>query len=179
MYGLVNKAIQDLVTKNFGEEKWNQIKNKAGFEDNFFVGMRSYPDELTYNLVGAATEVLEMPADQILKAFGEYWILFTADEGYREILKIYGSNMRDFLINLNNLHDQVGMIMPNLTPPKFTVKDLGPNHLELLYHSTREGLAPMVVGLLQGLGERFNQQCDIVHTGSRSELGHDVFEIKW
>lgn len=179
MYGLVNKAIQDLVTRNFGEEKWLQIKTKAGFEDNFFVGMRSYPDELTYNLVGAASEVLKMTPEQILNAFGEYWILFTADEGYREILKIYGSNLRDFLMNLNNLHDQVGMIMPNLTPPKFTVRDLEANKLELIYQSTREGLAPMVVGLLKGLGARFNQECEIIQTGLRSELGHDIFEIKW
>jgi len=31
MYGLVNKAVQGLITKEFGEEKWNEIKTKAGF----------------------------------------------------------------------------------------------------------------------------------------------------
>ncbi len=31
MYGMVNKAIQDLVSTNFGEDKWLTIKEKVGF----------------------------------------------------------------------------------------------------------------------------------------------------
>ena len=72
---MVNKAIQDLVSTNFGEDKWLTIKEKVGFEDDFFISMQSYPDELTYDLVGAASEVLELDPAAILEAFGEYWIL--------------------------------------------------------------------------------------------------------
>ena len=32
MYGMVNKAIQDLVTIKFGEDKWEAVKRKAGVE---------------------------------------------------------------------------------------------------------------------------------------------------
>ena len=31
---MVNKAIQDLVTSKFGEDKWITIKEKVGFEDD-------------------------------------------------------------------------------------------------------------------------------------------------
>ena len=54
---MVNKAIQDLVTNNFGEDKWIAMKEKVGFEDDFFISMQSYPDKLTYDLVGAASEI--------------------------------------------------------------------------------------------------------------------------
>jgi hypothetical protein len=30
MYGLVNQAVQGLITKEFGEDKWLEIKEKAG-----------------------------------------------------------------------------------------------------------------------------------------------------
>ena len=36
MYGLVNKAIQDLVTEKFGEDKWQEIKKLSDFEDDVF-----------------------------------------------------------------------------------------------------------------------------------------------
>jgi two-component system chemotaxis sensor kinase CheA len=34
------------------------------------------PDEVTYKLVGAASEVLGIPPNQVLEAFGEYWIIY-------------------------------------------------------------------------------------------------------
>jgi hypothetical protein len=36
MYGIVNKAIEDLVTENFGEEKWQEVKAKSGVDVDFF-----------------------------------------------------------------------------------------------------------------------------------------------
>ena len=47
MYGKANKAIQDLVTNNYGEDKWIAIKKNVGFEDDFFISMQSNPDKLT------------------------------------------------------------------------------------------------------------------------------------
>ena len=32
MYGLVNKAVEDLVVTNFGEDKWEAIKLQAGVD---------------------------------------------------------------------------------------------------------------------------------------------------
>ena len=122
MYGMVNKAIQDLVSTNFGEDKWLTIKEKVGFEDDFFISMQSYPDELTYDLVGAASEVLELDPAAILEAFGEYWILYTAEEGYGEMLALSGSTLAEFLGNLNLLHERITNIMPQLKPPRVFYK---------------------------------------------------------
>ncbi len=36
MYGLVNKAIQDMLCSRFGENTWQEIKQKAGIEVDFF-----------------------------------------------------------------------------------------------------------------------------------------------
>lgn len=67
MYGLVNKAIQDLVCDKFGEDKWAEIKKLSNFEDDFFIGLQSYPDALTYTLVHNASKVLGADASVVLK----------------------------------------------------------------------------------------------------------------
>ena len=36
MYGIVNKAIQDLITDNFGADKWEAIKEKSDIDVDFF-----------------------------------------------------------------------------------------------------------------------------------------------
>ena len=85
MYGMVNKGIEDLITTKWGVDTWKAIKEDAGFNDDSFLTIKSYPDELTYQLVGSASKILNLPSDQILEAFGEYWILFTAEKGYSEL----------------------------------------------------------------------------------------------
>ena len=91
MYGLVNQAVQDLVVSKFGADTWNQIKAKAGVSVEAFSRMDPYPDELTYRMVGAASEVLGMAPDDVLVAFGEHWVLFTGKEGYGHMFDAAGS----------------------------------------------------------------------------------------
>ena len=47
MYGLVNQAIQEMVVSNFGDDKWDEIRDKAGADDIFIamdplLGARNY-----------------------------------------------------------------------------------------------------------------------------------------
>jgi hypothetical protein len=49
MYGMVNKAVKELVTEQFGAEKWDKIKIKANAPEDF-VGFQSYDDALTYKV---------------------------------------------------------------------------------------------------------------------------------
>ena len=78
MYGLVNKAVVDLVVSKFGQDTWDAIKKKAEVDIDVFVSMEGYPDDITYRLVGAASEILKIPPEAVLEAFGEYWVLYTA-----------------------------------------------------------------------------------------------------
>lgn len=55
MYGLVNKAIEELVLATHGEEAWDQISKKAGVHSDVFISNESYPDEVTYRLVTEAS----------------------------------------------------------------------------------------------------------------------------
>lgn len=180
MYGLVNKAVQDLVRSRFGEDTWQAIKRKAGVEDDVFVSMDAYPDAVTYDLVTASSDVLGLSPDEVLRAFGEHWILYTAREGYGDLLKMAGSTFLGFVQNLDNLHARVGMSFPDLKPPSFQCTDVADGSMRLRYYSTREGLGPMVVGLLHGLGKMFDMELTVAHEARRGEgSDHDEFLIRW
>ena len=168
MYGLVNKAVEQLVQRQFGEDKWMEIKNKAGVDSNF-VAMGSYPDEVTFSLVAAASEVLGSPPEAILEAFGEHWIQFTVDEGYGEMMAMYGSSVFEFLNNMNSLHSQIRLSFPELRPPVISCEELPNGELLVNYESEREGLAPMLVGLLTGLGKRFKTPVKVEYVAGTSE----------
>lgn len=180
MYGLVNQAIEDLVRANHGSLAWDLIKRRAQINLEAFIGMDQYPDELTYRLIDAASEVLGIGRQTVLRAFGEYWVLFTAKKGYGEMLAVGGKTLPEFLQNFDNLHTRVGIIMPHLMPPSFTCTEITASGLHLHYYSHRRGLADMVVGLIQGLGKMFGNETEITHIEDR-EAGadHDVFRIAW
>ena len=180
MYGLVNKAIQDMIIQNHGSNAWDKIRSNAGLEDERIVSMKKYPDKLTYDLVHAACVKFGAEANDILEAFGEYWVLYTAEEGYGDMLDFTGSSLPQFLNNLDLLHLRVKNIMPELRPPTFSCENETPKSIELIYRSEREGLAPMVIGLLNGLGKRFEKDLTIEHIERKVDGNEaDRFAINW
>ncbi|MBS0656922.1 MAG: heme NO-binding domain-containing protein [Verrucomicrobia bacterium] len=180
MYGMVNKAVQDLVTSRFGAEKWQEIREKAGVDDELFVTNQGYPDELTYRLVEVASSVLQLPAEQVLQAFGEYWILETAQVGYGAMMRAGGKSLREFLVNLPNFHTRVSMIFPHLQPPRFGCTEITDSSLELHYHTHRPGLLPFVLGLLSGLGKMYSTPVQVETLASRADgADHDVLRVRW
>lgn len=180
MYGLVNKAIEDMVCNHFGEETWQAIKQQAAIDVDTFISMEGYPDDITHRLVKAASQILGLSPAEIMQAFGEYWVQYTAQEGYGEMMEMSGDNLPEFLQNLDNLHARVGVSFPQLKPPSFECADVEEDTLNLHYRSTREGLAPMVIGLVKGLGTRFDTEVEITQTESREEgEDHDTFLVKY
>jgi hypothetical protein len=180
MYGLVNKAIQDLVINGFGEQTWLEICEMSGFDEEDFVGMEPYPDSLTYTLVANISKKTGLDSSKILELFGEHWILYTADEGYGDLMNLSGSNFVDFLNNLNLLHERISNIMPKLEPPDFKTRNQTDRSIELEYRSSREGLIPMLHGLIKGLGKRFNMELQVEQIEYKNNGAVcDVFRICW
>ena len=179
MYGLVNKAIRDLVTSEFGEERWHEVADAAGVEHTF-IGMDSYDDDVTYRLVGAASEKLGIDAEEVLRQFGSYWIRFTATEGYGPLVEALGDTLPEFLTNLgNDLHARVALTMPDLKPPEFSTEEVAENHFRVHYLSHRVGLKPMVQGLLEGLAERYEATAEVSHIETIGDSPiHEVFEVR-
>lgn len=163
MYGLVNTAIADLARAVGGEAAWQEICARAQVPAVAFVGMTSYPDDVTYRLVEAASEVLGLPAHDVLVAFGRHWVRYTAQQGWGPVLQAAGGSVPEVLEGLDALHARVRLMMPGLQPPSFHCERLDATTLRLRYYSDRPGLAPMVVGLVEGLGELLGSSASASH----------------
>lgn len=180
MYGLVNRAIEEMVFAAQGESAWETIKQRAGVDVDVFIGNEAYDDAITYRLVTAASEVLGIPVERILESFGEHWVLKTAHQGYGELLATCGNTFSEFLQNLPNFHVRVNLIFPHLRPPTFSCTHVESHSLQLHYRSERQGLAPFVIGLIRGLGKLFQTEVRIERMELRSQgSDHDIFHLRW
>jgi hypothetical protein len=180
MYGLVNKAVEDLAVQLGGGALWSAIVERAGLETPVFVAMESYDDAVTFRLVEAAGGILGLSQSEVLEAFGAHWILYTGREGYGPMLSAMGTTLPQFLGNLDAMHSRIALSMPALRPPSFACEELDGQRLLVRYWSERPGLAPMVTGLLKGLGARFDLDVTVTATTPRPDgVDHDTFLVTY
>ena len=180
MYGIVNKAIQDLITDNFGADKWEEVKINSGVDVDYFLSNEPYDDDITYKIAGAASEVLGLTVGEVLNAFGEWWILKTGKEKYGGLMEAGGNNLKEFLVNLPQFHNRIMLMYPKLTPPEFKVSDIEKNSIHVHYFSKREGLQEFVRGLLSGLGKMYGVETSIDLMQTRDEgNSHEIFKVSW
>ncbi|UQD55841.1 heme NO-binding domain-containing protein [Flavobacterium sp. K5-23] len=180
MYGIVNKAIEELVTANFGEEKWEAVKLRSGIDVDYFISSEPYDDDLTFKLAQAVSDEMGMTVSAVLIAFGEWWVLKTTKDKYGGLMEAGGNDLKEFLINLPLFHNRVMLIYPKLTPPEFKVSDITENSINLHYFSKREGLQDFVRGLIQGLGKMYNTPVAINLIQTRDKgSSHEIFNVIW
>ncbi len=178
MYGLVNMAVEELVRTRYGDAIWEEVAEIVCPDLSGFAMMEPYPDELTTRLVEESAARARMEPSVLLRQVGQIWVEHSAKNGFGELIELAGSQLGEFLGNLDRLHAQIGSLYPSLRPPSFRVERLGDGFHELHYYSERDGLAWLVVGLVEGLGERFRVEVEVEHLPKRGERDHDVFLIR-
>lgn len=180
MYGIVNKAIEDLVKVNFGEDIWEAVKKRSGVEVDYFLSNEPYDDDITYKLAGAVSEEMNMSIGKVFEAFGEWWILKTGLEKYGGLMQAGGKNLREFLVNLPLFHNRIMLMYPKLTPPEFKISDIEESSVHVHYFSKREGLQEFVRGLLSGLGKMYETPVEITLLETRDTGSHhEIFKVNW
>jgi hypothetical protein len=180
MYGIINQALESLVVEKWGQEAWYEVCADCGVTDTDFVSMECYQDELTYSLVGSASERFKIDVNELLRLFGHHWVLRTGTERYGSLMKSGGASLREFLVNLPSFHNRITLIYPKITPPEFVVSDVLESSLLLHYYSSRKGLTSFVIGLVEGLGKMFAVEVSVEVMGrADSEVSHDTFHISW
>ncbi|MDA0803127.1 MAG: heme NO-binding domain-containing protein [Planctomycetota bacterium] len=186
MYGMVNQALEALVRDKFGDGVWESVKLKAGVHEVAFVTMHEYSDEVTYKLAGALSDETGVPVPELLHAFGIYWVSF-ADRGpWGKLMRESGQSTYELMAALDAMHARIAMSFPALKPPSFRVRPATagtgePSGAMLLeYRSHRPGLAPFVVGLLEGMGQLYQERVEVKQVAAKGEAGAecDVFLVR-
>ncbi|RXM92987.1 Soluble guanylate cyclase 88E [Acipenser ruthenus] len=139
-----------------------------------------FSDNLILRLAKAAGEVLGKTHDELMYAFGVYMVKRIGNYGFERILKVQyraslpntrpcglcpsdllsrcavlGRNVRDFINELDNLHEYFRFSFPKVQPPSFCVEEECETSLTLHYRSTRKGFTQFVKGQLSQVGRQF------------------------
>ncbi|RWS31956.1 guanylate cyclase beta 1 subunit-like protein [Leptotrombidium deliense] len=113
-----------------------------------------------------------------LEAFGTYFLEYCQNNGYDQILRVLGSNLPDFLTNLDNLHDHLGSIYPGMRAPSFRVTTTENGVLHLHYYSERKGLSAIVRGLVVAVAKQFfNVEVTVTKLESDDNSDHEILEV--
>lgn len=181
MYGLVNRAVEELICRDYGAATWERVRAEAGLSVEGFISNSAYPDQITYDLVGAACKVLDQSAHRFLMAFGEYWVTHTALESYGALMRGVGHDVPEFLTKLPHLHSRIQLIFPELSPPQFSCSEIGSHSMHVHYSTARPaGLEPFVEGLIHGIGKMFDTPMQVELVADRREgADHSIFLVRW
>uniref|UniRef100_A0A9L0JEW6 guanylate cyclase n=2 Tax=Equus asinus TaxID=9793 RepID=A0A9L0JEW6_EQUAS len=153
-YGFINTCLQSLVTENFAEETWEQLKASAEVQDAFMT-YTVYDDAITMKLIQEACKALGISMDAILKLFGEYFFKFCKMSGYDRMLRTLGGNLTEFIENLDALHSYLALSYQEMNAPSFRVEREADGKMLLHYYSDRSGLCHIVPGIIEAVAKDF------------------------
>ena len=71
--------------------------------------------------------ILAIKDEEFYEGMGVYFVALTQKLGFADILKALGRNLRDMLLNLDNLHDYLRSTFPRIKPPSFFIEEESAN----------------------------------------------------
>ena len=117
MKGIVFNLLEEVVRREYGEDTWDTLLEAAGL-DGVYTSLGNYPHEELLQLVTAASPVLQMPAEVIIRWLGRHAIPLLV-ERYPEFFDLHNTT-RSFLLTLNDvIHPEVRKIYPGAEVPIF------------------------------------------------------------
>ena len=160
MLGLINDCAEQLVIQKFGIDSWHAIKEAAGcpIKDYGFEQHGHYPDSATVDIVVAAADALSVTVYDVLELFGQFFLEYTIDKGYDNLLRCQGSTLRLWLSNLNAMHDHLQSSLPAGNFPVFWCENCTTEDgaIILHYYSVRGPLlASVVVGITEEVAKTY------------------------
>ncbi|XP_026158067.1 guanylate cyclase soluble subunit beta-2 [Mastacembelus armatus] len=140
--------------EKFGQETWDKLSSLPGVQDTFMT-YTVYDDILTIRLVQEACSLLGVPAEVLLKLFGEHFFTFCKQAGYDTMLRTLGGNLVEFIGNLDALHSYLALSYQEMNAPSFRVEMTDDGKMLLHYYSDRKGLYHIVPGIMEAVARDF------------------------
>jgi hypothetical protein len=156
MYGMIHRAARQMVTEKFGAPLWARVETEAATSEDHFISGAPYSDDITFAVIRAVATVTGLTTDEVLRAFGQYWIHFAGESAFASVMKMAGDDLPGFIRQLDRMHRSIQAALPDAVLPEFELVAHDERGLVVRYRSERSGLEEFVVGLLEGLLHRFD-----------------------
>merc|ERR1719317_899417 len=100
-----------------------------------------------------AMKILSMKDEEFYEGMGRYFVTLAKDAGYERTILQLGRGLRDFFLNLDNLHDYLKYTFPKMKAPSFFVDSETDSQLMLQYRTRRRGFHYYVQGQVKEIGK--------------------------
>jgi hypothetical protein len=158
--GIVFNLLEEVVRQEFGEDTWDTLLERAGF-DGAYTSLGSYADAELLKLVDVAAAALNMSPDEVLRWFGRKAIPLLA-ERYSAFFAPHQS-ARPFILTLNHvIHPEVRKIYPGADVPVFDFDTSSDEVVVMTYESARK-LCSFAAGLIEGAAGHYGEDLDLQH----------------
>ncbi len=175
MKGVVFNLLEDCVRKAHGDDKWDEVLERAGLL-GAYTSLATYPDAELGAIVGAASSTLGVSADDFM-----HWFAVEAAGVFAERFPGFftpHSTTRSFLGALNDIiHPEVRKLYPNAETPRFELATDESGRLVMHYYSRRQ-LCRFAAGLVVGSAPRFGERATVEHRAcTREGADHCILVI--
>ena len=158
MKGVVFNLLEEIVSRDYGEDAWDDLLDAAGV-DGAYTSLGGYPDEDLSALVAAASKALEMPPEEVVRWFGRNALPLLATN-YPQFFDPHDSS-RPFVLTLNDIiHPEVRKLYPGADVPVFDFDTSSDEILVMGYTSPRR-LCAFAEGLIEGAAEHYRESVSI------------------
>ena len=171
MKGVIVSALEEMIVKRFGKERWEQILDRAGTDSRFFLATSDMDDAEVMKILSASSEVLGIDIKGILRDFSRYWIGTYAKRVYPAYF-MGVNNAKDLILKVDEIHRLITQNMKNAHPPHFEYEWKDSRTLIVRYRS-RRGLIDMAVELIRAIGEEYGEPLDI------KKIGDSEIEVRF
>ncbi|MFC3031595.1 heme NO-binding domain-containing protein [Pseudoalteromonas fenneropenaei] len=161
MKGVIFRALEQLVVDKLGMAAWNNLLQHHGLAEQVYISPKSYPDQELMSLVGGISEALAIPADQVVKMFGEYLFGYLANR-HCAIMNQF-VNFQELIFGIDAvIHKEVIKLYHEPNLPAIRVEQGSQGELNVFYASKRQ-LCWCAEGLIVGAAKYFNTRISLQH----------------
>ena len=156
--GIIFNLLEEVVAQRYGEDVWDSLLAEADV-DGSYTSLGSYPDDELFRLVGAASAALDLPADSVVRQFGESAIPLLASR-YQSFFDGHLTT-RSFLLTLNDIiHPEVKKLYPGADVPNFAFEQVTDDALVIRYWSARK-LCALAEGFILGAATHYGEKATV------------------
>lgn len=162
MKGIVFNILEEMTEEQFGMQMWNEILDEATKSTGVFTAGKNYPDDNLFEIIGIASKKLNLPAETIVGAFGEY--MFHRLNERHPVFIEKEPTLKSFLKSIESvIHVEVNKLYQDLNLPSFEYFDNSDDHLIMRYRSPRK-LCILAEGLIRGASNHYAQRITLSHS---------------
>ncbi|MBS0254072.1 MAG: heme NO-binding domain-containing protein [Proteobacteria bacterium] len=162
---MIHRGLRDMMIERVGPEGWAELEQHLQVGPAEFISLNLYDDELTIRMIASAAAKLEIGTATMMRDFGRSWVQFAERGSFGSMLSFTGRTLGEFIGNLDRLHQAVIVAMPQARVPSFVLVEDHGQRMVVDYRSDRAGLEPFVVGLFEGLLDRFGLRGSVLEIG--------------